>query len=72
MKTLLERIFITNWKTSLCGGLLVFALVGRYTGKLDSADFQYTVGICVAAGLFAAKDGVREDKVVAREDIIEE
>lgn len=71
MKQVLKRVFITNWKTSLCAGLLLFALVGRYTQKIDSADFQYIVGVCVAAGLFAAKDGIREDKLVAREDIKE-
>lgn len=69
MKQILKRVFITNWKTSLCAGLLLFALVGRYTKKISSADFQYTISICVAAGLFAAKDGIREDKPVAREDI---
>lgn len=68
MKTLLKQLFMTNWKTSLCAILLLFALVGRYTGKLDSSDFQYTLGICVAGGLFVAKDSVGEDQKITGED----
>lgn len=71
IKQLLNRVLITNWKTSLCAGLMLFALAGRYTNKIESGDFQYLMGISVTAGLLAAKDGVREDKPVAREDIKE-
>lgn len=69
MKTLFTRLFITNWKTTGAGLLVVIALAGRWTGKLEKDEAQYLIGVAVAAGLFAAKDGVREDTVVAPEDV---
>ena len=69
MKELLQRIFVTNWKTTAAGLLVLVALGGRLAGKLDREDMSYLIGVAVSAGLLAAKDGVRSETPVAREDV---
>lgn len=65
---ILYRVFVTNFKTSFCALLVVLSIALKVTGKLDREDMTYLIGVAVAGGLFAAKDGVREEKV-AREDV---
>lgn len=44
-----------NWETSLAGGLIFISKMGGLLG-LPPKVVQVTTGICVAAGLAAAKD----------------
>lgn len=69
MKTLFRRIFITNWKTSAAALLVLVGIGGRVAKVLDKDEMQYLIGVAVAGGLFAAKDGIREETRVAREDV---
>lgn len=44
-----------NWKTSLAGALITISQIGGLLG-LPPKVVQISTGICVAAGLVAAKD----------------
>lgn len=71
MKQLQEAaklIFKTNWKTSFCA-ILIFLAVGLKIAKLiNTADMVAIMGVATGSGFLAAKDGVREEQVVAPEN----
>lgn len=64
----LKRVFFDNWKTSFCAFLILLA-IGLKTAKLiDNSDMVAIMGVAGSMGLFAAKDGVRDEQVVAPEN----
>ncbi len=65
---ILRLVFWVNGKTTMCGLLVVVALGGRFFKVFDRDEMMYLIGVAVSAGFFAAKDGVRSDTPVARED----
>jgi hypothetical protein len=66
---MLKRIFITNWKTTACGALLLLIWVTFLAGKLSETAFLTLVAPVIATAMALSKDGVREETKVAREDV---
>lgn len=65
---LLKRLFVTNWKTTV-GALSIIIGMGLWIHK-DITTEQYLVLIPTASAWIGltAKDGVRDEKVVAPEN----
>ncbi|KUG06874.1 hypothetical protein [Solirubrum puertoriconensis] len=69
MKTLLTRLFVTNWKTTAAGVLLLFFGVAFWQGKLTAGEMISVLTVLGGAIGILSKDGARTETTVAREDV---
>ncbi|RTQ52301.1 hypothetical protein EJV47_04570 [Hymenobacter gummosus] len=69
MQQLLKRVFVTNWKTTAGGLLCLVSVLLFVLGRLDFEKLVVLLGIGAGWAGLSAKDGIREDVPVAREDV---
>lgn len=69
MKNLFSRIFTTNPVTSFGGSIAAVAVALLTTKTIDVQAFLALIGSAVSLIGLAAKDGVRSNEPVAREDV---
>lgn len=48
-----------NWKTTLCGVIILVSLGAMWYGKITAIDFMGIVGLVASFGFFASRDGIK-------------
>ncbi|KUG07816.1 hypothetical protein [Solirubrum puertoriconensis] len=64
MKTLLTRLFVTNWKTTAAGVLLLFFGVAFWQGKLTAGEMFSVLTVLAGCIGILSKDGARTETTV--------